>query len=95
MTVVAALPDALRLALLADGVVEANSTKIYWTAFGVGASTVLMWFLGVVLERVDRWFRDRVGIALETHVASLQAKIGTIEHHERPDYLDRLAVLRG
>ncbi|MEL6985703.1 MAG: ABC transporter ATP-binding protein/permease, partial [Actinomycetota bacterium] len=42
----------------------------------------------------SRRFRDRVGIALETHVAGLQAKIGTIEHHERPDYLDRLSVLR-
>jgi ATP-binding cassette subfamily B protein len=97
MTVVTALPDALIalwLALLADGVLEGNTTKIYWAAFGVGVSAVLMWFLGVILERVDRRFRDRVGIALETHVASLQAKIGTIEHHERPDYLDRLAVLR-
>ncbi len=97
MTVVTALPDALIalwLALLTDGVLEGNSAKIYWAAFGVGVSAVLMWFLGVILERVDRRFRDRVGIALETHVASLQAKIGSIEHHERPDYLDRLAVLR-
>lgn len=97
MTVVTALPDALIalwLALLTDGVLEGNRSKIYWAAFGVAISAVLMWFLGVVLERVDRRFRDRVGIALETHVASLQAKIGTIEHHERPEYLDRLAVLR-
>lgn len=97
MTVVTALPDALIalwLAILTDGVLEGNATKIYLSALGVGISAVLMWFLGVVLERVDRRFRDRVGIALETHVASLQAKIGTIEHHERPEYLDRLAVLR-
>ncbi|MGI9596508.1 MAG: ABC transporter ATP-binding protein, partial [Acidimicrobiales bacterium] len=97
MTVVAALPDALIalwLALLTNGVVEGDSTKIYWAAAGVAVSATLMWFLGVVLERVERRFRDRVGIALETHVASLQARIGTIEHHERPDYLDRLAVLR-
>ncbi len=97
MTVVTALPDALIalwLALLTDGVLEGNRSKIYWAGFGVGASAVLMWILGVILERVDRRFRDRIGIALETHVASLQAKIGTIEHHERPEYLDRLAVLR-
>ncbi len=97
MTVVSALPDALIalwLAILTNGVVESNSTAIYWAAAGLAASATLMWFLGVVLERVERRFRDRVGIALETHVASLQARIGTIEHHERPDYLDRLAVLR-
>ena len=33
-------------------------------------------------------------IALESHVARLQASVATIEHHERPEYLDRLAVLR-
>jgi len=35
-----------------------------------------------------------VTIALESHVAGLQASVATIEHHERPEYLDRLAVLR-
>src|SRR5262249_48318457 len=33
-------------------------------------------------------------IALESHVAKLQATVATIAHHERPEYLDRLAVLR-
>src|SRR5262249_44630855 len=32
--------------------------------------------------------------ALESHVARLQASVATIAHHERPDYLDRLAMLR-
>ena len=97
MTVASALPDALIalwLAVLTNGVIDGNRTQVMVGATGVAASGVLIWFLGVVLERVERRFRDRVGIALETHVASLQAQIGTIEHHERPDYLDRLAVLR-
>ena len=42
----------------------------------------------------QRRFRDRVTIFLESHVARLQASVSTIEHHERPDYLDRLSVLR-
>ena len=44
--------------------------------------------------RIQRRFRDKVTIALESHVARLQATIGTIAHQERPEYLDRLAVLR-
>ena len=48
----------------------------------------------VLFDRLQRRFRDRVGIALEAHVARLQATVATIEHHERPEYLDRLAVLR-
>jgi ATP-binding cassette, subfamily B, bacterial len=48
----------------------------------------------VISDRVQRRFRDRVTIALESHIARLQASVVTIEHHERPEYLDRLAVLR-
>src|SRR3989442_642044 len=33
-------------------------------------------------------------IALEGHVARLQASVATIAHQERPELLDRLAVLR-
>ncbi len=43
---------------------------------------------------MQRRFRDKVTIALESHVAQLQASIATIAHQERPDYLDRLAMLR-
>jgi ATP-binding cassette subfamily B protein len=35
-----------------------------------------------------------VALALEVHVARLQASVATIAHHERPEYLDRLAMLR-
>ena len=48
----------------------------------------------MVGDRTQRRFRDRVTIFLESHVARLQASVSTIEHHERPDYLDRLSVLR-
>jgi ATP-binding cassette subfamily B protein len=43
---------------------------------------------------VQRRFRDKVTIALESHVAGLQAGIATIAHQERPEFLDRLSVLR-
>ena len=43
-----------------------------------------------VSTRVQRRFRDKVTIALESHVARLQASVATIAHQERPEYLDRL-----
>ena len=61
---------------------------------GLGVSAVATWFLSVTSDRTQRRFRDRVTIALESHVARLQASVATIAHHERPEYLDRLAVLR-
>jgi ATP-binding cassette subfamily B protein len=63
-------------------------------AVGLGASAAGTWFLRVMATRVQRGFRDRVTIALESHVAKLQASVSTIEHHERPEILDRLSVLR-
>ena len=48
----------------------------------------------MISDRTQRRFRDRLTIALESHVARLLASSATIEHHERPEYLDRLAVLR-
>ncbi len=97
MMVFTAIPDAmvaLWLKLLADGVTGGNRQAVFVSAIGLGVSATATWFMTVVFDRVQRRFRDRVGIALESHVAHLQASIATIEHQERPDYLDRLSVLR-
>ena len=93
----AALPDALLaiwLMLLGEGVLENRPGLIRGAAIGLGASATATWFLRIVSTRVQRRFRDKVTIALESHVARLQASVATIAHHERPDYLDRLAMLR-
>ena len=97
LALLAALPDALIalwLKLLADGVLGARRELVVGAALGLGLSAVATWFLRLVSDRTQRTFRDRVTIALESHVAQLQAEVWTIEHHERHDYLDRLAVLR-
>ena len=60
----------------------------------LGVSATATWFLLTVSTRVQRRFRDKVTIALESHVATLLASIPTIAHQERPEYLDRLGVLR-
>ncbi len=97
LSLLAALPDAL-LALwfkfLADGVLGGRRGLVVTAAVGLGVSATATWFLRVISDRTQRRFRDHVTIALESHVARLQASVVTIEHHERPEYLDRLAVLR-
>jgi ATP-binding cassette subfamily B protein len=93
----AALPDALLalwLTLLGEGVLGHNYGLVRAAAIGLGVSAAATWFLSTVSTRVQRRFRDRVTIALESHVARLQASIATIAHHERPEFLDRLAMLR-
>jgi ATP-binding cassette subfamily B protein len=97
LSLLAALPDALLalwLKLLADGVLDGDRRLVLASSVGLGVSATATWFLRVVSDRTQRRFRDRVTIALESHVARLQASVATIEHHERPEHLDRLAVLR-
>jgi ATP-binding cassette subfamily B protein len=97
ISLLAALPDALIavwLKVLGDGVVQHDRGRVLAAAVGLGVSAAATWILVTVSTRVQRRFRDKVTIALESHVARLQASAATIEHHERPDYLDRLAMLR-
>jgi ATP-binding cassette subfamily B protein len=97
LSLVAALPDALMalwLKLLADGVTGARQRLVLGAALGLGVSASGTWFLRVISDRTQRRFRDRLTIALESHVAQLQASVITIAHQERPEYLDRLAMLR-
>jgi ATP-binding cassette subfamily B protein len=93
----AALPDALLalwLMLLGKGVLEHRPGLVEGSAIGLGVSTAATWILRTVSTRVQRRFRDKVTIALESHVARLQASVATIAHQERPEYLDRLSMLR-
>jgi ATP-binding cassette subfamily B protein len=93
----AALPDALLalwLALLGAGVADDDRRVVQLAALGLCLSAVATWFLRTVSTRIQRRFRDKVTIALESHVAGLQASVTTIAHQERPQLLDRLSVLR-
>ena len=91
------LPDALLalwLKFLVDGVLHHQHRRVMIAGLGLAVSVTATWYLSLLSQRVQRRFRDRIAIALESHVAHLQASVPTIEHHERPEYLDRLAMLR-
>jgi ATP-binding cassette subfamily B protein len=97
LALLAALPDALLalwLALLVAGVQAQDAARIELAAVALAVSAAGTWLLRVLNTRLSRRFRDRVTIALESHVARLQASIATIAHQERQEYLDRLSVLR-
>ena len=97
LALLAALPDALLalwFKLLGEGMLEGDYGLVQSAAIALGVSAAATWFLRTISTRVQRRFRDKVTIALESHVAGLQASVATIAHQERPDYLDRLSVLR-
>jgi ATP-binding cassette, subfamily B, bacterial len=97
LALVAALPDALLAVwfkLLGEGLIDHKPGLVRFAVIALAVSAVATWLLQTVSTRLQRRFRDKVTIALESHVARLQASITTIAHQERPEYLDRLSVLR-
>jgi len=97
LALLAALPEALLaigFKVLAEGVLDGDDAKVRAVALLLGVAACATWFLTTVSTRVQRRFRDKVTIALEGHVARLQATVATVAHQERPDHLDRLSVLR-
>src|SRR5260370_19962734 len=96
LVLLAALPDALLalwLAMLGSCVLQHDTLLTLVAALALGLSAPGTSFLRTVSTRVQRRFRDRVTIALESHVARLQASVATIAHQERTEYLYRLYVL--
>jgi ATP-binding cassette, subfamily B, bacterial len=97
LTLFVGIPDALFawwLQLLGNAVTAQDTTTIWIVLSLMVVSATLTWLLTVLNARLTRRFRDRVTVALETHVATLQASVSGLEHQERSDYLDRLEVLR-
>lgn len=97
LALASAVPDALLalwFKLLGEGLLQDDSALLWFAVFALAVSAVATWLLQTVSSRIQRRFRDKVTIALESHVARLQAGIATIAHQERPQYLDRLSVLR-
>ena len=88
LSLVAAVPDALLalwFKLLGEGVLRRDVALAEMAGLALGVSVAATWFLRTLSTRVQRRFRDKVTIALESHVARLQASVATIAHQERPD----------
>jgi ATP-binding cassette subfamily B protein len=82
------------LGMMVDGTLRHDARTIAWGAAGITATRVL-WFLG---RWSGSWIRNRlqeeVGFALDREIATLSSGLPGLEHHERPEYQDRLELLR-
>ena len=83
LALLAALPDALLAVwfkVLGEGALAADWARVRLALLALGISATATWLLVTVSTRVQRRFRDKVTIALESHVATLLAMIPTIAH---------------
>ena len=90
-----ALPlRAIGVRLLTDGIVDGNvalATEGVLVVVGLtGASRLMAWASLNVRMRL----RENTQLYLDGYLMQLTAGIPGIEHHERPDYLDRVELIR-
>ena len=91
------LPDAfgaLWLKVMVDGAIDRDDAAIRLAAIGLAAAAASGWLLRTIGARIENRFRDKATIEIEAHVARLQGTIAGLDHHERPELLDRLQLLR-
>jgi ATP-binding cassette subfamily B protein len=96
LTVGGLLPEALAavwLRMLLQGVIADDSSRIFTASMGLALTGGAGWLMRTIGGRFIAIFGDRIALAVNTHLARLQAGVSTVEHHERPDYLDRLQIL--
>ncbi len=84
----------LWLKLLADAAVDRDATTALVAAAGGACAVTIGLFAGWLGANGQTVLRERTGLALEERLARLSLGVPGLEHHERPDYRDTLALLR-
>lgn len=84
----------LWLRYLIDAALARHMEAALAAAAAMGVSFGLTWYLGGVEARVRLTVMERVGFALNQKLIELTVGIPGLEHMERPEYLDRIELLR-
>lgn len=84
----------LWLALLVNGVLRDDVGSIAAGAGGLAASQCLNYAGNVLGVSIRLTLSEKVGQAFDRRIAELTASLPGLDHQERPDYQDRLELLR-
>ncbi|WP_020579427.1 ABC transporter ATP-binding protein [Actinopolymorpha alba] len=82
------------LKLLVDAALDHDRDAIVFAVAGLVISQVAGWASSAIGRRLNRTFREKAGATLETELIRRSAGTPTIQHLERPEYLDKLDPLR-
>jgi len=86
--------SALWLKLLIDGIVKRDAGTAGLYAMLVGASIVALYISVVVLSKVRFTLQERTSLHFERELLAMVAALPGVEHHERPEYLDKIQILQ-
>ncbi len=91
---IAAAATGLWLKLIVDGIASARPSLALGAGAALAATSALGHVLKVVLAKVRFRLQESTSLLLERRLVELSASLPGLEHHERPEFLDRLEHLR-
>lgn len=85
---------AFFLKVLVDGAVEGEIGAAVFVGVGFGVTLALLGYLNILRINWSQILREKTAFALESRAIEATTAIPTIEHHERPEYLEKVELLR-
>jgi ATP-binding cassette, subfamily B, bacterial len=85
---------ALWVKLLVDAAVEQDLGKALLVAIGVATTVGLSALAGIGGFILRLNLQERVGLRIDERIVHLTAGMPGVEHHERPEYVDQMQLLR-
>ncbi len=82
------------LKLLVDSAASANASDALVAAVGLGVTGALGRLAGSSATHLMFPLKEHTGFYLDRRLIELSAGIAGLEHHERPEYLDQMELLR-
>ena len=86
--------SAVWLAMLFRGLEKGDAGSAGLAAILVAGSLVAAHLLTVVMAKVRFTLQERTSLYFERELLAMVAALPGVEHHERPEYLDKLEILR-
>jgi ATP-binding cassette, subfamily B, bacterial len=85
---------ALGLKVVTDAATEGDADVAIRSAVALGVFLGVWSLLAWASFSLRMKFRERTSVLLDSEVARMASTAHTLEHHERPDYLDEMQLLR-
>lgn len=91
---VVGLVNAFALKVLTDAAVNGDRQAVITGPALLAANVAVMIFGNWASQTVGMGLQERATLTFDTRMTELTAGVHTLEHHERPDYLDELSKLQ-
>lgn len=88
------LTAAYSLKLMVDAVVNHDQGDVYVAAVIMAGGAAGAWAFASVYLSLSALVTEHTGVYIDSHLMGLATAPSTIEHHERPDYVDQMTLVR-